>query len=178
MCDDYWDLTDANVVCKQLGYTGASRATSMASYGQGNGTIWMDNVDCYSWNLRLGDCRFAGWGIHNCEHSEDAGVICGKIISRERKIFLSVIMLIVHNYKQTPRKGGRMHDIIIIVCIVVFIRYPPCLPFSCCFLINICFFLVDIRLVENFSLICRKKEELTCFLTATYVYNCGVCLIN
>jgi hypothetical protein len=28
----------------------------------------------------LQDCRFNGWGFHDCTHSEDAGVICRKLI--------------------------------------------------------------------------------------------------
>ncbi|XP_062512306.1 scavenger receptor cysteine-rich domain-containing group B protein-like isoform X1 [Corticium candelabrum] len=76
VCDDEWDLLDADVVCKQLGYTGASQYASEAFYGQGSGKIWMDDVRCRSSNLRLGSCSFSGWGIENCDHSEDAGVIC------------------------------------------------------------------------------------------------------
>ncbi|XP_062512055.1 deleted in malignant brain tumors 1 protein-like isoform X2 [Corticium candelabrum] len=59
VCDDGWDLTDADVVCKQLGYTGAHSYTVGAFYGQGNGKIWMDNVRCRWCNSRLRFCRFS-----------------------------------------------------------------------------------------------------------------------
>ena len=36
VCDDRWDIEDANVVCRQLGFTnGAARAAKLAEFGQG-----------------------------------------------------------------------------------------------------------------------------------------------
>ena len=91
MCDDGWDLSDADVVCKQLGYTGARHYTFEAFYRQGNGTIWMDDVACILWNSRLGYCNFSGWDNHSCDHSEDVGVICTKATITEM-LFVSVIL--------------------------------------------------------------------------------------
>ena len=39
ICDDTWDINDANVACKQLGFTGASSASTSAAHGQGSGPI-------------------------------------------------------------------------------------------------------------------------------------------
>lgn len=74
--DDNWDQTDANIVCKQLGYQRASSAVHFAHFGEGLGPIWMDNVACSGSEKRLQDCDFSDWGIHSDYHSEDAGVIC------------------------------------------------------------------------------------------------------
>ncbi|KAL9969308.1 hypothetical protein ACROYT_G021507 [Oculina patagonica] len=76
VCDDYWDINDANVVCRQLGFSRASAAHSGAKYGQGSGTIWMDDVRCQGGEASLLDCTHAGWGPGGCSHSEDAGVEC------------------------------------------------------------------------------------------------------
>ena len=46
ICDDNWNLTDANVVCRMLGLGPAIEATSSAFFGQGNGPIWFDDVKC------------------------------------------------------------------------------------------------------------------------------------
>ena len=51
-------------------------AQSRATFGQGTGQIWLDNVNCAGTELQLVDCPDNGFGIHNCVHSEDAGVTC------------------------------------------------------------------------------------------------------
>ena len=78
VCDDSWDLLDARVVCRQLGFAGALSAPWSARFGAGSGQIWLDNVACAGSELSLVDCRRSSWGIHNCRHSEDASVICSR----------------------------------------------------------------------------------------------------
>ena len=57
--------------------TGNGTALSLAFYGQGTGSIWLDDVRCVGNESRLWDCVNNGIGIHNCLHSEDASVQCG-----------------------------------------------------------------------------------------------------
>jgi len=76
VCDDFWGINDAQVICRQLGFGPALQATFRASFGQGTGTIWLDNVQCTGSETRIEDCPHNGWGSHNCAHSEDAGVVC------------------------------------------------------------------------------------------------------
>ncbi len=76
VCDDSWDLNDANVVCRQLGCGAARSALQNAAFGQGSGPIWLDDVSCFGNEPSITDCRHQGFGVHNCIHGEDASVVC------------------------------------------------------------------------------------------------------
>ena len=77
VCDDGWDDTDAGVVCRQLGFGSSGTAIGLAGFGQGSGSIWLDNVICSGSESTLASCGHLGVNItRSCSHSEDAGVRC------------------------------------------------------------------------------------------------------
>ncbi len=77
ICDDLWDHSDALVVCRQLGYTDTdSIAFRKAHYGRGVAAIHLDDVSCVGMERTLLECTHAGVHVHNCDTSEDAGVLC------------------------------------------------------------------------------------------------------
>jgi len=76
VCDDGWDIQNARVVCRQRHFPGAAFAPHLAYFGEGSGKIWLDEVQCVGNERAIEDCQHGEWGFHNCEHSEDASVIC------------------------------------------------------------------------------------------------------
>ena len=80
ICNDYWGLKEATVVCRMLDYSAAVKVVRVAYkyYGRVNSSfpIWMDNVKCRGDEQTIAACRHRGWNVHNCNHNEDAGIVC------------------------------------------------------------------------------------------------------
>ena len=74
VCDDFWDIDDAHVVCRQLGFLSATEVFVSAFFSEGTGNIHLDDVKCIGTETFLIDCNYTT--NHDCGHSEDAGVSC------------------------------------------------------------------------------------------------------
>ena len=73
----YWDLADATVVCRQLGYLRAVGAPRSAIFGAGSGPSWYSHVRCAGTEMNLTECNLNRYYAGSaCFHSEDAGVVC------------------------------------------------------------------------------------------------------
>ncbi|KAK6194751.1 hypothetical protein SNE40_000318 [Patella caerulea] len=79
ICDNNWTNADATVICRMADIP-TSNATALpgAAYGQGNGSILLDNVNCVGTESLIGACKIPGWMnvSSNCQHSHDASVVC------------------------------------------------------------------------------------------------------
>ncbi|KAH3849574.1 hypothetical protein DPMN_091977 [Dreissena polymorpha] len=74
LCDDLWDDNAATTVCKIFGFRYGT-AWSAGHFGYGTGPIWLDDFNCTE-ATSFSQCKKRGWGISDCDHTEDAGVFC------------------------------------------------------------------------------------------------------
>nr|XP_058960684.1 deleted in malignant brain tumors 1 protein-like [Pocillopora verrucosa] len=77
ICEDGWDINDAHVICRQLGFPSAIKAFSSATHGQGSGQIWIHSLECTGNESHIYECSH---NDYNCDHSGDASVECSSII--------------------------------------------------------------------------------------------------
>ncbi|XP_066107734.1 T-cell differentiation antigen CD6 isoform X2 [Saccopteryx bilineata] len=77
LCDDTWDLEDANVVCRQLKCGWAIQAVPGLHFAPGQGPIHRNQVNCSGSEAYLWDCPGLP-GDRYCGHKEDAGVLCSE----------------------------------------------------------------------------------------------------
>ena len=71
-----WDLQDAMVVCRQLGYGRAVSAPRRGAFGEGTGPVWYDNVRCNGREAKLTQCGHSDLERYTCGYRDDAGAIC------------------------------------------------------------------------------------------------------
>ena len=100
LCDMDWDMNDAHVMCRELGFqgiacsiilrtmscpysygfcTGALSVSPRGTHSPGVGRIWPYRYNCTGEEDRLSDCAvtvFEECLLTNCVHVYDVGVIC------------------------------------------------------------------------------------------------------
>ena len=105
VCDDSWGTSDAQVVCRQLGFDegGDAVAYNQAYFGQGSDVqpIHLDDVQCDGSETSISQCPHNGVGSHNCAHSEDAGVVCFLPPGRSRACLLSLLLILMTHAHNT-----------------------------------------------------------------------------
>jgi len=70
-------------MCPTDSFQDGALVLSGSEFGHGAGPIFLDRLGCSGTEDSLLDCdRFAGLGLHSCDHSQDAGVNCtGEILT-------------------------------------------------------------------------------------------------
>ncbi|XP_051976548.1 scavenger receptor cysteine-rich type 1 protein M130-like [Xyrauchen texanus] len=79
VCDDQWDIRDAQVVCRQLGCGAALSADGNAAFGAGEGVVWLNRVECRGNEIHLWDCPLSLNNHTDCSLKKDAGLTCADL---------------------------------------------------------------------------------------------------
>ncbi|KAE8587952.1 hypothetical protein XENTR_v10022221 [Xenopus tropicalis] len=79
VCDHNWNQKAASVVCRQLGCNNTTEGQMKAQaafFGQSSRNISLSRVKCTGEEAVLWECQHQMWGLSNCLHRADVGVIC------------------------------------------------------------------------------------------------------
>ena len=86
ICDDDFATPAATVICHSLGFNGPAQPKKNGVFGPGEGPIWLDGLHCSGNESGIVQCVHAPWGDHNCQHNEDAGVVCSSAETRQSMV--------------------------------------------------------------------------------------------
>jgi len=75
VCHNGWDFPDANVVCRALGFSGATNFTIRSHFGLSNTFFSMSSVECRGDEGRLLECPHSV-DMEECQADTVAGVAC------------------------------------------------------------------------------------------------------
>ncbi|KAL4241093.1 Neurotrypsin [Mactra antiquata] len=85
VCDDEWDMNDAKVVCRMLGYMGNAVAVLRSRHGRGGKNFLLDEVECRGDEESIAQCEHSGWKQHDCYSWEVAAVQCSEETREEEQ---------------------------------------------------------------------------------------------
>ena len=74
VCGDSWDLMDAVVVCRQMGYSTALTALSNTVFEDNGALVWPILSNCNGYEANLTQC--GNRTVASCSSSSKAGVVC------------------------------------------------------------------------------------------------------
>ncbi|XP_051748188.1 antigen WC1.1-like [Ctenopharyngodon idella] len=97
VCDDLWDISDAQVVCRQLGCGAALRADGNSVFGAGEGVVWLNRVECRGNEIHLWDCPLSLKNHTDCSHKDHAGLTCTGHSKTLRIIKLNKLFVLILN---------------------------------------------------------------------------------
>ncbi|NWJ01009.1 WC11 protein, partial [Crypturellus undulatus] len=125
VCDDSWDMKDAEVACRQLGCGPAMSALGEAAFGEGMGPIWLQQVVCRGTERSLWDCKVPCGNSGACQHKEDAAVNCsgeagvspGPHVSQARACLVHVAAHADPTQRRVRESGGV--SVPVVICIVL-----------------------------------------------------------
>ena len=83
LCDESWDFRDAQVVCRELGYSPYGAVPTYNCYTEGQLSFGITDINCNGSEEHLINCSHSKALLHNCNSHDDAGVVCQGILLLE-----------------------------------------------------------------------------------------------
>ena len=94
VCSSRFDLREANVVCRQLGYPSAARFWPGNHFGQGTGPSLLYNLECFGFESSIDKCFFTQWDAGTCEAS---AVTCNDNVPQVERLSIADVRRTVHS---------------------------------------------------------------------------------
>jgi hypothetical protein len=98
-CDDTWDILDAHVICRMLGYKKALAGIKRFSVGKVG--LWMGGVECNGEEVSISECYHRGWTNTGCSGRFNAAVLCQEADGRfdyKVSVHLTLVLRFPPNY--------------------------------------------------------------------------------
>ena len=76
LCDQSWDLRDAQVACRELGYSPYGAMPTNGCYTEGQLSFGITSLNCTGSEDCLLNCSHSNPVLYNCGSHNDAGLIC------------------------------------------------------------------------------------------------------
>ncbi|XP_056113426.1 scavenger receptor cysteine-rich type 1 protein M130 [Rhinichthys klamathensis goyatoka] len=134
VCTDLWDISDAQVVCRQLGCGDALRADGNSVFGAGEGVVWLNRVECRGNEIHLWDCPLSLKNHTDCSHKEHAGLTCADLsVSTTPATTTSAsppVSQTVHSTSVTPPQtppAASLSVLVVVLGVLLFLLLVPLL---------------------------------------------------
>ena len=76
ICDNMWNFVDADVACRQLGFSGALVHNDLQPIPGVGLPVLFDDVNCNGSEAFIWDCPSSGIGENECSHEKDVHLLC------------------------------------------------------------------------------------------------------
>lgn len=77
VCKYGWNLSESNVVCRQLGYQAAVVTYRSGFFGEGSKPVLLNELQCNGNESTLSECDQENISGLGCNHLQDVGLLCG-----------------------------------------------------------------------------------------------------
>ncbi|XP_061086577.1 scavenger receptor cysteine-rich type 1 protein M130-like [Conger conger] len=76
VCDADFDQQDAEVLCRELGCGAPKELRGAAAFGQGEGQVWAEEIQCRGNESQINFCPTAASQNQPCSHGNDVSLVC------------------------------------------------------------------------------------------------------